>query len=86
MIEWSDRINDLVEHPTVSMIVGGSVAAAGALNKWESDLPLVHDILSDACMAVGLLTALVGLLIHISKLPAAWNKFKKDLRDGSDAS
>lgn len=87
MIEWSDSvINDLIEHPMVSIVVGGSVAAAGALNKWASELPFVHDILSDACMAVGLLTALVGLLVQIAKLPAAWHKFRRDLKNGHDAS
>lgn len=87
MIEWSDRIiNDLIEHPMVSVLVGSSVAVAGALNKWASDLPLVHEILSDTAIAVGILTALVGLFIQISKLPAAWHKFRRDLKNGSDTA
>jgi uncharacterized protein YjeT (DUF2065 family) len=86
MIEWSDRINDLIEHPAISIIVGSSVAAAGAMNKWAQDLPLVHEVLSDTAIAVGILTALVGLFIQISKLPAAWRKFRRDLKNESDTA
>jgi len=60
-------VDDILTHPVLTTATGAAVTTVGALNKFAEDLPIVHDVLSDACMCVGLLTCLVGFAVQIRK-------------------
>lgn len=58
-------IHDIATHPVLTTTAGMATAAVGALNNFAPDLPLVHDLLSDGAMLIGILTAAVGLAVQL---------------------
>lgn len=58
-------VHDVATHPVLTTIAGMATATVGALNNFAPDLPLVHDLLSDGAMLIGILTAAVGLAVQL---------------------
>lgn len=65
MIDWNEKLGELITHPILTATAGAATAAVGAVNKVTDDLPIVHDILSDGAMVIGLLTCIAGLIVQI---------------------
>lgn len=78
-------VDDVLTHPVLTTTAGAAVTAVGALNKFAEDLPIVHDVLSDACMAIGLLTCIIGLAVQVRKWRIAGLeeiKLQQEIRKG----
>ena len=65
MIEIRDVLAQIAEHPAVTTVTATATAVAGLVSKFTDILPIIHDIISDLSMLVGIVACVALARVHI---------------------
>ena len=60
-------VREAMENPVTTAVVGTTTTAAGFFNKFFSDLPYIHELLSDLSMLCGTIACLALARLHYIK-------------------
>jgi hypothetical protein len=65
MIDWNEKLGEAIAHPIPSGIAGIAMTTWGALNKFAESLPVIHDILADVSMLIGVATCIAAFIVQV---------------------
>jgi hypothetical protein len=78
MSDLNAKVGAIANHPILTATAGAGTATYGALNKIAESMPVIHSILSNVSMAVGIIASIFGIYVQYQ------NRKEKRLKDQNE--